>query len=182
MWRRFSSLALLTIGAMSSLVLPVAAQTECDGTSGSATINGAPWSAQCVLAYASVCVDSLGQDYDCFEIAGIDSVGAYDTVALFFSLAPVQGQTYSLGGASGNGALVLGREGGWLTGRPPYTGEVHVSVYDPASSNFECTFSFVAGGLFGPDLTLTNGTFARRVGVEQETWSNVKTLYRDRAH
>ena len=182
MKRRLLILVLIAISAMSGMALRAAAQTGCDGTSGSATINGAPWSTPCVVAATSPsCVDSLGQDYECFQIIGSDSTGTYIAVAIFLAQAPVQGQTYSLGGTSGHGAMVLGQAGLWLTGDAPYTGQVHVTVYDPAHSNIECSFSFMARGLFGSDLTVTSGTFVGRlVGVEQKTWSDVKGLYRDR--
>jgi hypothetical protein len=170
---------LLALGTMHALARPLAAQTGCENTSGSADIDGTPWTALCVIADTSPdCVDSLGSSYDCFQIAG---TGNDQSIALFLAQPPVQGQTYSLGGTSDNGAMVIGLTGFWLTANPPYTGQAQVTTYSPGTSVIECTFAFDAQSLFmGPDVSVTNGTFVGRLlPVKQQTWSNVKGLYRE---
>ena len=181
MHRRFSILTLLPVIMISTLVQAVAAQTGCEGTSGSATINGSPWSTMCVVGATSTsCIDSLGMEYRCFQIVGSDSTSAYQTIAIFLAQEPVQGQTYSLGGGSGHGAMVGGQSSLWVTGDAPYTGQVQVTLYDTAHSTIVCNFSFRAKSLFpGQDVSVTNGNFqGRLVAVEGKTWSDVKTLFR----
>jgi len=170
---------LVTAGALHVLARPLAAQTGCEGTSGSATIDGTPWTTACVIAATALdCVDSLGGTYECFEILG---TGDSQTIAIFLAQAPVQGQTYPLGGGGANGAMLIRDTGFWLTGDAPYTGEVHVTTYSPGSSTLECTFFFEAQSLFlGPDASVTDGAFVGRlVAVRDRTWSDVKTLYRE---
>jgi len=170
---------LFALGTMHALARPLAAQTGCESTSGSADIDGTLWTTNCVIAATSSdCVDSLGTSYDCFQIIG---TGADQTIALFFAQPPVQGQTYPLGGTSDNGAMVVGLTGFWVTANPPYTGQVQVTTYSPGTSVIECTFAFDAQSIFpGPDISVTNGTFVGRlVPVSQRTWSDVKGLYRE---
>jgi len=168
------------IACLALLAQTASAQFGCEGTTGSATIGGTPWSTQCVVAATtSDCVDSLGNNYECFQIIGSDSTGTYSGVAIFLAQAPVQGQTYSIGGASGNGAMVIGDFGLWVTGEDPYTGETHITTYNPGNGTIACTFSFLARGIFlGGDLAVTNGMFeGRLVGVAPKTWTDVKRLY-----
>jgi hypothetical protein len=173
--------ALLAAGAAVGMVSPVSAQSGCEGTSGSALINGNPWNANCVVAATSTsCVDTTGGKFECFQIFAADSSASQDAIAIFLDQAPTQGLTYQLGGTSGNGAMILGMGGLWMTGNPPYTGQIHVSVYDPGSATIECTFSFTGRNLvFGPDATVTNGTLVGRlVAIRPTSWSDVKDLYR----
>lgn len=161
----------------------VIAQPPCVGTSGSATIGGTPWQADCVFAItASDCVDSTGANYECFQIVGADSTdgAAYAVVQIFLDTAPTQGGTYTLGGVSGRGALVIGGSGFFVTAGAPHVGSVHVGLYDPGAGTIECTFSFLARSLFGPgDLAVDNGTFSGRlVRVTPATWSAMKLIYR----
>lgn len=160
-----------------------AAQGECVGTSGTATIDANPWTAVCVIAAtATDCVDSTGADYECFQIAGTSATDPnYQTIAIFLDGAPVQGMTYDLGGTSAHGAMVVGSGGFFLTGEAPNTGQVQVTRYDAAGGIIECNFSFVAENLFFPQsLTVTAGQFAGRlVGVAPTTWTGLKNLYRD---
>jgi len=182
MQRRLMAFAIGICAVVQFLSTPIAAQTGCEGTSGSATINSAPWTAQCVVASTSpTCVDSLGNEYECFAIVGSNGTGGYDAVSIFLAQAPQQGQSYPLGGAGGeNGALVIGGVSLWVTGEAPYTGTVAVTVYEPASGTIECTFSFMAISIFGqPDLDVTNGTFVGKlVAVQPSTWTSVKQVYR----
>jgi hypothetical protein len=181
--RRYLIAVVLACFALAAFVHPVTAQT-CEGSTGSAMINGSPWSTSCVIALTSPgCIDSLGQEYECFQIIGVDSSSAYVEVALFLAQTPVQGQIYHLGGGNPHGAIVLGQAGLWLTGGAPYTGQVEVTSYNTGNSTITCTFSFVAQALFGADLTVTNGSFnGRLVGIEEKSWSDVKQLYRTPAH
>jgi len=161
---------------------PLAAQS-CLGTSGSATINSAAWTTQCVIGSTSpTCVDSLGNDYECFAIVGTSDAADYQALSIFLAATPSQGQTYPLGGIGGgeNGAMVLGQSGFWVTGEAPYTGSVEVTVYNPTSGTIECTFAFTAVGLFGgPDLEVANGSFVGQlVPVQPTTWTSVKQVYR----
>jgi hypothetical protein len=161
----------------------VTAQGPCVGTSGSATIGGTAWQADCVFAItATSCVDSAGANYECFQIVGSDSTqgAAYSVVQIFLDAPPVQGSTYTLGGASGRGALVIGNSGFFVTADTPHVGSVHVAVYNPGGGTIDCTFSFLAKSLFGPgDLTVTNGTFSGRlVPVGPASWSAMKQIYR----
>jgi hypothetical protein len=173
-------LLVLLAGASALLLLapPLLAQTGCEGTSGSATIDEVPWTTQCVIAVtAPDCVDSVGGTYECFEILG---TGDSQTIAIFLAEAPTQGQTYPLGGGGPNGAMLLRDTGLWFTGDDPYVGEVHITSYSPGSSTLECTFYFLAQGFLGPDANITDGTFVGRlVAVQEKTWSDVKHLYRD---
>lgn len=170
---------LFVLGTMHVMVCPAIAQTECAGTSGSADIDGSTWTAQCVVAETSSdCVDSLGTSYECFEIVG---VGIDQTIGLFLDQVPAQGQTYLLGGASGNGGMVVGLTGYWVTANPPHTGQVQVTTYSPGTGVIACNFSFDAQSLFqGPGISVTNGTFVGQlVPVAEPTWSDVKSLYRE---
>lgn len=172
---------LLLLAASGLFVLPrtVFAQTGCEGTSGSATIDSSPWSASCVVAATSPdCVDSLGGTYECFEIAG---TGDTQVIAILLAQTPEQGQTYALGGGSAHAAVIIGQSGFWLTGDAPYTGEVHITAYSPGTATIECTFFFLAQSLFpGADANVTNGVFVGRlVAVDEKTWSGVKRLYRE---
>jgi hypothetical protein len=159
-----------------------AARAQCPGTSGSATINAAAWTAQCVIAASAAdCVDSLGNNYTCFEVVGSNGTDpSYSTVALFFSAPPTQGQTYELGGASGNGAMVVGEAAFCITADPPYTGQVTVNIFNSGTGAFDCTFHFQARSIFfGPDLDVTGGHFIGNVvAVAPATWSDVKAIYR----
>jgi hypothetical protein len=177
-------LAMLAIAglALGSYAGPLAAQ-GCFATSGSATINDVAWTTQCVVGSTSpTCVDSLGNDYECFAIVGTSNAVDYQAVSIFLAVTPSQGQTYSLGGIGGgeNGAMVVGQSGLWVTGDAPYTGSVEVTVYNPSSGTIECTFAFTAQGLFGgEDLEVTNGSFVGLlVPVSPTTWSDVKKVYR----
>jgi len=161
----------------------VMAQPPCVGTSGSATIGGTAWVADCVFATtAPDCVDSTGTSYECFEILGTDSTegSPYSVVAIFLAQPPVQGNTYALGGTSGHAAMVIGSLAFSVTADAPYVGSVHVTLYDAGAGTIECTFSFLARSLFGPgDLAVTNGTFSGRlVPVTPATWSAMKQIYR----
>lgn len=171
---------LFAIGVSLSAVHPGSALAQCPGTSGSAVIGGIPWTADCVFA-ATVpdCVDSTGSEYECFQVFGSSETSPlYGVVALFFAQPPSQGQTYALGGASPNGAMVIGEAGFWVTADAPYTGSVTVTVYN--ANSIECTFAFDATSLFfGADLALTNGVFVGTLlPVEASTWTDVKSLYR----
>jgi hypothetical protein len=172
----------LLVGAsvLHVLARPLSAQTGCEGTSGSANIDGTPWTASCVIAASAPdCVDSLGGTYECFQILG---AGDAQSIAIFLAEVPAQGQTYALGGVAANAAMLIGDTGLWFTGEAPYTGEVHITSYAPGSSTLECTFFFEAQSLFpGPaDASITDGTFVGRlVAVEEKTWSDVKLRYRD---
>jgi hypothetical protein len=182
MKRRLTAIGILAAALIQCIHAPLVAQTGCEGTSGSAMINSAAWTAQCVIASTSpTCVDSLGNDYECFAIVGSNGSGGYEAVSIFLAQAPQQGNSYPLGGAAGeNGALVIGGVGLWVTGDAPYTGTVDVTVYEPANSTIECTFSFKAISIFGqPDLDVTSGTFVGKlVAVQPSTWSAVKQVYR----
>jgi len=160
-----------------------AAQGECEGTSGTATVGGNPWTAVCVIAAtAPDCVDSLGENYECFEIIGNSETDPnYESIAIFLAGPPVQGMTYPLGGTSGHGALVIGTGGFYITGEAPNTGSVQVTRYEPGPGIIECNFSFVAENLFfpGQTVTVTAGLFTGRlVGVAPTTWGGLKQLYR----
>ncbi len=181
MLRRYSIAVVLVCIALASFVRPVAAQ-DCEGTSGSATINGSPWSAFCVIAMTNPsCIDSLGKEYECFEISGlslVDSTAFGLGVAIFLAHPPTQGQIYPLGGDHPDGALVFWQGDLALTGAAPYTGQVNITTYDTATSTITCTFSFTAHGFSG-DVVVTDGTFEGRfVGVKEKSWSEVKQLYR----
>jgi len=172
----------LSLVALPLLAAPAAAQGECAGTSGSATINASAWTASCVFAItASDCVDSLGSSYECFEILATSATDpVYQSIALFLDAPPVQGMTYALGGTSTNGGMILGSAGFFLTAEAPYTGQVQVTRYDAVGGFIDCNFSFDARNLFGPGTaTLTNGLFSGRlVRVAPSTWSSLKNLYR----
>lgn len=174
-WLLLTSLALAT-------ALPVrSAVAQCPGTSGSATIGGVAWTADCVIAAtAPDCVDSTGSEYECFQIVGSSSTSLYGAVSLFLASTPSQGQTYPLGGGSDNAAMVIGEAGFWLTGEAPYTGSVTITTYDVGNGTISCTFAFTAAPLlFGTPLTVADGVFTGTLlPVEASTWSDLKSLYR----
>jgi hypothetical protein len=154
------------------------ALAQCEGTSGSATINDAPWMATCVIAFAdSHCVG-------CYEVLGINDVDpTYTSVALFLSEPLVEGRTYALGGTlpnNPNGAVVLGEGAYAITDQPPYVGEATLDVYNPGTGAIDWTFHFLAMGIFTyPDVNVTSGHFAGTLlPVQPATWSGVKSLYR----
>lgn len=172
----------VSLVALPLLALPAAAQGPCAGTSGSATINAGAWTASCVFAVtAPDCVDSLGTEYECFEILGTSATDPlFQSIAIFLDAPPVQGLSYALGGTSGNGAMILGQSGFFLTAEAPYTGQIQVTRYDSVGGFIDCNFSFDARNLFLPtSATLTNGVFSGRlVRVAPSTWSTLKKLYR----
>lgn len=169
-----------------SLVLALAhfgaAFAQCPGTSGTATINSTAWTATCVIAAtASDCVDSLGNNYECFEIVGSNGADpSYNSVALFFGEPVLQGQTYDLGGTSPNGAMVVGESAFCITAEPPYVGQVTINAYSSGTGAFDCTFHFDARSIFfGSDVTVTDGHFTGSVvAVQPATWTGVKSIYR----
>lgn len=171
----------LALALVPFLAAAAAAQGDCLGTSGSATVNGNPWTATCVLgATAPDCVDSLGTEYECFEVVGISTDTQFQSVSIFLTGPPAQGMTYGLGGTSGNGAMVVGGAGFFITADAPYTGEIQVTRYESAGGIIECNFSFEARSLFGPGSAVVSaGQFAGRlVPVAPVTWSTVKNRYR----
>ena len=180
--RRSRFAILLAAAALALAALPGGARAQCPGTSGTATIDGVGWTADCVIAVtATDCVDSLGGLYECFEILGSSASNpSYASVALFFGETPVQGQTYDLGGSSPNAGMVVGEATFAITADTPYTGQVTLNVFNSGAGTFECTFHFEARSIFfGPDLSVTNGHFSGTlVGVEPSTWTDVKAIYR----
>ena len=172
------------LGLVASAFSPafVAAQTPCAGTSGSATIYDHAWTADCVIAItAPDCVDSLGTEYECFEILGTSTTDPlFQSVAIFLDAAPAQGMTYGLGGTNGNGGLILGSGGIFVTAEAPYTGQVEITRYDGAGGIIECNFAFDARSFFLPQsANLVGGQFSGRlVRVTPATWSTLKLRYR----
>ena len=184
MRRQLFGLLAMTGAALSSLHAGLAL-AQCAGTSGTATINGTPWTATCVIGVtASDCVDSLGNNYECLQILGSNPVDPnYTSVALFIGEPLVQGHTYQLGGGSPNstnGAVVLGGAAYAITEDDPYTGEMTVDAYNPGTGAIDCTFHFLALALFGgADVNVTDGHFLGIVvSVQESTWTGVKNIYR----
>lgn len=182
MMRKLLQGCVLGVAAMTLWAAAAAAQ-GCPGTSGTATINGNAWSAVCVIAAtAPDCVDSLGAEYECFEIVGTSATDPdYQSIAIFLAGPPTQGMTYDLGGTSGHGAMLVGNAGFFITGEAPNTGSVQVTRYESAGGIIECNFSFQAQNLFVVEqsATVTAGQFAGRlVGVAPATWTGLKKLYR----
>lgn len=159
---------------------PAAAQEGCEGTTGAATIDEVAWTADCVIAStAPDCIDSTGAEYECFAIIGFSSTSG-TSISIFLPAVPSQGQSYDLGGIAEGGAMVFGGLDLFTTADEPYTGSVHVSVYDPVNAIIECTFAFRARGLFqGTEMVVSGGSFTGRlVPVEADTWTDVKQRYR----
>jgi len=182
--KRLAQCAVVALVMSTAPAAEVAAQEpECQGTSGAANIGGVPWLTNCVFASTrSDCSDSTGAEYECFAIFGSDILPeTYSAIAIFLAQPPVQGNTYPLGGTSGNGAVVFG--GGtdrYTTANDPYVGTVHVSVYDQNAHTIECTFAFLSRRQDqGGDLNVTDGTFSGLVvAITPTHWSGVKQLYR----
>lgn len=174
--------ALALIALVGLVAAPRNALAQCEGSAGTATINTAGWTAQCVIAgFSPDCLDSLGNAYECFQIVGSNgSDPSYNTVALFFGEPPVQGQTYDLGGTSPNGAMVVGEMAFAVTSNAPYTGQVTVNVFNTGSGSFDCTFHFQAQSIFfGPDVDVVDGHFSGTVvAVEPTTWTDFKAIYK----